>query len=243
MTAHLPTLTARIAVPGLAGLVLTVLSPLGTDSMSLFVRALFWIGLCFAGGLGAWAAERIASRSSWTPSAWMLGLMQTLGATAAVAPFVILGLDIATPAAMALSLFYIWVIAATITAVGILTGRRAAADPVATQEAGTVRPALMDRLPVGMRDAALYAVSSEDHYARIHTSAGDHLLLLRLADVPDLARPVYGLSPHRSWWVAEAGVTEVSREGGRMVLRLKDGAKVPVSRAGAKRVRDAGWLA
>ncbi|MGB3457297.1 MAG: LytTR family DNA-binding domain-containing protein, partial [Litorimonas sp.] len=76
----------------------------------------------------------------------------------------------------------------------------------------------------------------------VRTSAGDHLMLLRLADVPDLARPVGGLSPHRSWWVARDGVADVAREGGRLALRLHDGTQVPVSRAGAKRVREAGWL-
>ncbi|MGB6317785.1 MAG: LytTR family DNA-binding domain-containing protein [Litorimonas sp.] len=238
MTARLSNLAPHIAVPALAGAVLTVLAPLGTDSMGLPLRAVFWVGLCLAGGGGAWAVERCLRRSGWTLSPYTLGLLQSLGATAAVAPFVILGLDIATPISMALSLFYIWVISATITAVGVLTSRN---RPLPAEDMAA-RPPLMDRLPVGMRDATLYAVSSEDHYARVRTSAGDHLMLLRLADVPDLARPVGGLSPHRSWWVARDGVADVAREGGRLALRLHDGTQVPVSRAGAKRVREAGWL-
>ncbi|MGB6230809.1 MAG: LytTR family DNA-binding domain-containing protein, partial [Litorimonas sp.] len=130
-----------------------------------------------------------------------------------------------------------------ISAVGFLAERRTAGPPESDlTDSASPRPALMERLPMKFRDAALFAASSEDHYVRVHTSAGSHLVLMRLADVGALARPVDGLNPHRSWWVAKDGVAEVAREGGKRVIVLKDGARAPVSRAGLKRLREAGWF-
>jgi len=65
---------------------------------------------------------------------------------------------------------------------------------------------------------------------------------MRLGDVEGLAQPLAGLSPHRSWWVAEQGVAAVRRTQGEMLIALKDGTDVPVSRTGAARVKAAGWL-
>ena len=58
--------------------------------------------------------------------------------------------------------------------------------------------------PAGGREAAaeLYAIESEDHYLRVHTSAGQELILMRLADAVRELAGVEGLQTHRSWWVA-----------------------------------------
>lgn len=219
-----------------------VLAPFGTHNFSFLGRAVFWVGMCLAGGLGALSVQLAIKR--WMPSltGWRYTLLQSLGATAAVAPFVIGGFGYGfgqiSPASLVITLFYIWVIAIVITAVGELAGRQSTSP----QDEGSQRSALMDRLPLHVRGADLYGVISEDHYVRIHTSAGSHMVLMRLADVEDLARPVSGLRPHRSWWVAEDGVAQIKRDGGKFVIELKDGTPVPVSRAGAQRIRDAGWL-
>ena len=39
-----------------------------------------------------------------------------------------------------------------------------------------------DRLPVKLRAGIIYAVSAEDHYLRVHTSLGETMVLMRLAD-------------------------------------------------------------
>jgi len=46
---------------------------------------------------------------------------------------------------------------------------------------------IRERLPPKFRDADLYAINSEDHYVRIHSSAGEHMILMRLSDAQDLA--------------------------------------------------------
>ncbi len=102
--------------------------------------------------------------------------------------------------------------------------------------------AFMDRLPVKFRTAELHAVSSEDHYLRVHTSLGEELILMRLADaVRELAK-ADGLQVHRSWWVAKQGVQDEKRVDGRSLLVLPSGTEVPVSRSYRARAKEAGLV-
>lgn len=98
----------------------------------------------------------------------------------------------------------------------------------------------LSRLPAKYREAELYAVSSEDHYLRIHTDRGEELILMRLSDAMRELEGAEGLQTHRSWWVASKGVDEVNRENGKQMLMLKSGVAAPVSRSYAKAVKEAG---
>lgn len=102
--------------------------------------------------------------------------------------------------------------------------------------------AFADRLPVKFRSGLVYAVSAEDHYLRVHTSLGETMILMRLADAVRELASLEGLQTHRSWWVARQGLAEVSRVDGRVTLKLKSGAEAPVSRTYQKAVKDAGWV-
>ena len=103
-------------------------------------------------------------------------------------------------------------------------------------------PKFLDRLPPRLRGAELFAVEAEDHYLRLHTSLGQDLILMRLADALVELEGLEGAQTHRSWWVARAAVTSVERLDGRAVLTLKDGAEVPVSRGFARALRTAAWF-
>ena len=115
----------------------------------------------------------------------------------------------------------------------------AAASPVAAAPAGT---AFADRLPVKFRAGTVYAVSAEDHYLRVHTSLGETMVLMRLADAVRELASIEGLQTHRSWWVAKQGLADASRGDGKVTLTLKSGVEAPVSRTYQKAVKDAGWL-
>lgn len=103
-------------------------------------------------------------------------------------------------------------------------------------------PAFADRLPVKFRSAEIHAVSAEDHYLRVHTSAGETMILLRLADAIRELAALPGMQTHRSWWVAKQGLADTARGDGKVTLKLKSGAEAPVSRTFQKAVKDAGWL-
>jgi len=233
-------LVREIGMPFLAGVVLAILAPFGTDHFPILGRFVYWISLTFAGGLGAVFALKLLSFISPNSSKAIRSLAQSFGATLAVSPLVFALQGFGSPYAVILTLFYIWVISIVISSIGEFTSRGANTQ---AQDVATIqRPALLERLPPKFRDAALYAISSEDHYVRIHSAAGEHMLLMRLTDAEDLAAPLAGLKPHRSWWVAEAGVESVTKSGGKTRIALKSGTIVPVSREGAKRVKDAGWV-
>lgn len=100
----------------------------------------------------------------------------------------------------------------------------------------------LERLPVKFRTAELHAISSEDHYLRVHTSLGEELILMRLADAVRELSGADGLQVHRSWWVAKAGVTDEKRVDGRSLLVLPSGTEVPVSRSYRSKAKDAGLI-
>jgi len=108
-----------------------------------------------------------------------------------------------------------------------------ASDPMA---------AFLERLPVKYRTAKLYAVSAEDHYLRVHTSLGEELILMRLADALRELSGADGLQTHGSWWVARQGVADARREDGKQILVLHSGAQAAVSRTYAGDVKQAGLI-
>ena len=124
---------------------------------------------------------------------------------------------------------------------GIIVSRAKAATPLLeAAQAKDVTAQFMQRLPVKFRTAALWAVSSEDHYLRVHTSLGEELILMRLADAMRELDGTDGLQTHRSWWVAKEGVADARREAGKLYLVLKSGKEAPVSRTYQSAVKDAG---
>jgi len=129
------------------------------------------------------------------------------------------------------------VMSAVFTALAFALFREPAA--AAAEAPGTVR--FLERLPPKLRGAELWAVEAEDHYLRLHTSKGQDLILLRLADAVAELEGLEGAQVHRSWWVAREAVTDIRRGDGRATLTLKDGAQVPVSRTYAAVLRQRGW--
>ena len=107
---------------------------------------------------------------------------------------------------------------------------------------GPASPDFFRRIPPALgRD--LLALEMEDHYLRIHTALGSDLVLLRLRDALAELAPGRGRQVHRSWWVAEGAIASVERPAGRLVLILRNGLRVPVSKTYRDQVREAGWLA
>lgn len=158
---------------------------------------------------------------------------------------------LAPPAWWWLQYFYVIVLSAILTAgawgVELLRARKTAPPVQAAASTTDVSPALLssafaDRLPAKFRAAELHAVSAEDHYLRVHTSAGETMILMRLADAIRELGALEGMQTHRSWWVARQGLADTARGDGKVTLKLKSGAEAPVSRTYLKAVRDAGWL-
>jgi hypothetical protein len=130
------------------------------------------------------------------------------------------------------------VVCVAMSFLSVLVSRRAAE----TAPAPAGPPKFLDRIPLKLRGGELWAVEAEDHYLRLHTSKGQDLILMRLADAIDELAGVEGAQVHRSWWVARDAIADARRGDGRAVLTLKDGSEVPVSRTYARHLRERRWI-
>jgi DNA-binding LytR/AlgR family response regulator len=63
---------------------------------------------------------------------------------------------------------------------------------------------------------------------------------MRLADAIRETGMVPGLQIHRSHWVAKDAVAKVHRSEGKLMLELRNGMRLPVSRSYLAAARDAG---
>ena len=119
---------------------------------------------------------------------------------------------IAPPAWWVEQYAYVLVVSLLLTSMALVietyAKRPAAALPVAAAGAPqtTTASPFLDRLPAKFRAADIHAVSAEDHYLRVHTSAGETMILMRLADAIRELAGLEGLQIHRSWWVARSGL-------------------------------------
>ena len=139
--------------------------------------------------------------------------------------------DVLGPGLFLAQFAYVLVISLIVTSAAYVRHvliEKPAVPAAAAQENGRK---FLDRLPAKYRAADLYAVSSEDHYLRVHTSVGEELILMRLADAVRELADTDGLQIHRSWWVAADAITDEKRLDGRSLLILPTGTEAPVSRS------------
>lgn len=228
-----------------AGLFLAFSSAFGTGEAPLLRRLIYWLPLMAAGYVwGAFVTSQFAQRGrALTENVWLVGALASLAMSI---PFTLvvwaatrflLGSNL--PFSAAPYLFgYVLLVSAALTAINLLAETRRAAITYADP----TPPKFLERLPLKLRGADVWAVEAEDHYLRLHTSKGQDLILLRLADAVDELQGIEGAQVHRSWWVARDAITEAKRGDGRATLTLKDGAEVPVSRTYAGLLRERGWI-
>lgn len=133
-----------------------------------------------------------------------------------------------------------WVMCLAMSGLAILLSHRRVAALSAPVAPAPVK--FLERLPLKLRGAEIWAVEAQDHYLRLHTSKGQDLILMRLADAVAELAGIEGAQVHRSWWVARDAVADARRRDGRATLTLRDGSEVPVSRTYAKLIREAGWI-
>jgi DNA-binding LytR/AlgR family response regulator len=234
-----------VAVTAAFALFMTVVGAFGTGDAPLLLRATYWLAVMFLGYLwGGFVARRFfrgprAEARPW----WKVGPVVS---AIMAAPFTLvvwassrafLGSEISA-AGLPVLFGYVFVVALVITGLfSLIESRRATVGAFAPPT-----PKFLERLPLKLRGAEVWAVEAEDHYLRLHTSKGQDLILMRLADAVAELEGIEGLQVHRSWWVARDAITSARRGDGRATLTLKDGAQVPVSRTYAGELRERGWI-
>ncbi|MBT9472858.1 MAG: LytTR family transcriptional regulator DNA-binding domain-containing protein [Phenylobacterium sp.] len=236
-------LTAATAV----GAFLAISGAFNTGDMSLPGRLAYWIGLLSLGTV--WG--RVVARYTFglNPDDSHLWLRVLACSVLIAGPFttVVWFLDTAfgtTHMGMraSLSLFLVvTLISIVMTTINVLI-ERGRARTIIVEAQAPAPPRFLERLPLKLRGAEVWAVESEDHYLRLHTSKGQDLILMRLADAVAELEGIEGAQVHRSWWVARDAIADAKRGDGRATLTLKDGSEVPVSRTYAKVLRDRNWI-
>lgn len=240
-------------------LVLALIGPFGTWESSLGNRLIAWAIFTFGGyacfrpviaagtafaaqsPLPRWAAIVAACALAALPTTLIVAATFAGGNWAALRAGDLAGLYL-----------QVLVIGGAVTAIQLLVRREPAALPPAVSAAAEPAPppiaeptprtnTLLDQLPPHLGREIL-CVENEDHYIRVHTTAGNALILMRLRDAIAQLADIDGEQVHRSWWVARAAVANVIRTERRIELRLTDGRDVPVSRTGAALLRERGWL-
>jgi DNA-binding LytR/AlgR family response regulator len=106
-------------------------------------------------------------------------------------------------------------------------GGLARAEPRITETSNALRA----KLPMSLRNAAIFALSAEDHYVRVRTDRGQALILINLAGAIEALGPDAGVRIHRSHWIAREVATSVTS---RSSVRLDEATILPISRAGRK---------
>lgn len=104
----------------------------------------------------------------------------------------------------------------------------------AQQQRSDSDQALRAKLPVGIRSAAILALSAEDHYVRVRTDRGNALILMNLATAIAALGEEAGVRIHRSHWVSRQLAEGASMRGWRRSVRVNDDTVLPVSRSGRK---------
>jgi hypothetical protein len=228
------------------GLFLTFSGAFGTSEAPLGARLAYWMTLMVLGSIVGPMIARLffGGGRSRTGRIWLdallAALVMSLPFTAVVWLASSLAFNMHAPFLQAAPVLFgpVFMIASAITAVNVLIETRKGAET----HAGAAPPKFLDRLPLKLRGAEIWAVEAEDHYLRLHTSKGQDLILMRLADAVTELEGIEGARVHRSWWVARDAITDARRGDGRATLTLKDGAEVPVSRTYAGLLRERGWI-
>jgi hypothetical protein len=228
-----------------AGAFMAAVGAFGTGAAPAPARFAYWIGVMLVGAVGGWAiavliGEDRFKRRPWVTAALMVALtfpwmtVVVWYATAKVYGFhaTLRSLLWFVPPVFLVSVAM--VILSRFVHGGALTVTHAAPE-------GAPPPRFLDRLPLKLRGAEIWAVQAEDHYLRIHTSRGSDLILMRLSDAIAELEGLEGAQTHRSWWVAKEAVVDAKRGDGRAVLRLKGDIEAPVSRTFAPALRQARW--
>jgi hypothetical protein len=235
-----------LAVSSAVGLFLAVVGAFGLYREPLLKRCLMILPYSWVGALMGVACFRLVERTRWAAGRpWFAALAAGVLMTPPMSLFVWGASWAISPPGVPLSGLpdMVTITLGMCVAMCLLAGLMRRRTIVVTVAApGDTPPKFLERLPLKLRGAEIWAVEAEDHYLRLHTSKGQDLILMRLADAIAELDGIEGAQAHRSWWVARDAIVEAERGDGRATLTLKDGAHVPVSRTYAKAMREKGWI-
>ena len=233
----------------LVGLFMAAVGAFDTDGADPVRRYVYWVTVMVGGGLiGAlnepllWRIPALASRPPLLAAVQVLAMTPPITLLVWLVAAGVFGHRLNPRILPELSVSVL-VVDVGVVALALLV-RRATQTMVqpAARPPGAAPAAIAEKLPPRLARAELIAVEAEDHYLRVHTTAGHGLILMRFADALAALEACDGVRAHRSWWVARRAVDDTRWSRGRGELRLGNGLVVPVSRSYAGELRAADWV-
>ncbi len=246
MNARAATWTRIFVATAVVAVIMAISGSFGSGILSIAPRAAYWFGFCAVGIAIGYASARTIPEAWFENRPWLAWSVITTCVAAPMTAIVTLTSVLLFHRHFSLALVAdvapgTVVTTAGLTALAFLVRRRPTVETHAAP-AGAAPATFLARLPSKLAGADLWAVEAQDHYLRLHTSGGRDLILMRLSDAVVELEGLEGARTHRSWWVARGAVSGVERGDGRATLTLPDGTEVPVSRAFARTLREAGWF-
>ena len=235
-----------ILIGVVAGLFLAFSGAFGSAQEPLWLRLAYWVPLIVLGGLWSQVCSPLLDRFIDTSDRpWLEVVLLSLVMSVPVTLMVWIATSTVfwrrMPELQHLPNFFFPVLLITVvmSAINVLASRKATVETHHIE--GQAPSRFLQRLPMKLKGATLWAVQAEDHYLRLHTDRGSDLILMRLSDALDELDGLEGAQTHRSWWVSKDAVRDIARGDGRATLTLVDGTQAPVSRRHARALREAGW--
>ncbi|ESQ81045.1 LytTR family DNA-binding domain-containing protein [Asticcacaulis sp. YBE204] len=237
------------------GVFLSLIGAFGTGAMPLWHRLIYWVPVMVLGTLVAVFVEsftfhvlraRLKLEHRPLPYAALLVVLLTPAISVVVWLLTpLFGGSVWNLSNYVHLLTPVGILSAAMTGLNMLINREpqqshAFVAPVA--EATPAAVAFLERLPFKHQRADIYAITAEDHYLRVHTSAGNTMILMRLYDAIRELEGIEGSQTHRSWWVAKDAITDIRKQDGKVCLVLKGDLEAPVSRSFQKALRADGWV-
>lgn len=233
-----------LAICVTAALVCTIAAPFGTDATNAPMRAVYWTVCVFTAMAlsnviiaSAHRSARLAFLADQAKSVVGAVLFAAIYAGVLVAlTRVFFGNAPSIPGYLELFLYTAPIAVAVAIVVDVF---RQAEE--AQPDAGSPSDRFFRRLkPALGRD--LVCLSMQDHYVEVKTTLGAQLVLMRFADALEELKDQPGWRIHRSHWVAESGIADIRRDGGKTFVVTTDGAELPVSRTYQSALRDDGVI-
>ncbi len=220
-----------LAICVTAAFICTVAAPFGTGATPVPMRALYWTLCIFSASVMSTAIITSAHRS---PALDILPLWAKSPVGALAFALLYAGVLVALtrlffgnrpsiPGYVELFLYAAPIAVAVAVIVDLFRAEEA------PQTAASPSDRFFKRLkPALGRD--LVCLSMQDHYLEVKTKLGAQLVLMRFSDALEELTDQPGWRIHRSHWVAEGGVANIRREGGKTFIVTTDDAELPVSR-------------
>ncbi|PKH56734.1 hypothetical protein CXF83_06525 [Shewanella sp. Choline-02u-19] len=233
------------------GLFIGFLAPFGMDELPVLVSISYWLVTCTSGYFIYTPMIRLGHRylAKWVTAVWGRVALSTLIASMimSVAVPLISWLFFSIEIELAKEFFQVFpkaiVIGGVMTFFSLVQGyirqqksQLAASKKVIEEHEQNTDvdvhlqfEQFMQLLPLEKR-GQLMCLEMSDHYLKVHTDKGHHMLLMRLKDALEKLDGFAGMQTHRSWWVATEAIVSVNKDNRKMSLMLANGIEVPVSR-------------